>query len=58
MLKLFGTDGIRGIPGEEPLTSENIKKVSAGFATLIRKMANGKKNPPLSSEKTPGHHAP
>ena len=44
-LKLFGTDGIRGTPGEGPLTSESIKKIAGGFATLIRKMANGKKNP-------------
>ncbi len=43
--KLFGTDGIRGIPGEEPLTSESIRKIAGGFATLIKKMANGKKNP-------------
>ncbi|MBI2176311.1 phosphoglucosamine mutase [Candidatus Woesearchaeota archaeon] len=43
--KLFGTDGIRGTPGEEPLTSESIKRIAGGFATLIRKMANGKKNP-------------
>lgn len=43
--KLFGTDGIRGIPGEEPLTSESIRKIAEGFATLIKKMANGKKNP-------------
>ena len=43
--KLFGTDGIRGTPGEEPLTSESIKKIAGGFAALIKKMANGKKNP-------------
>ena len=43
--KLFGTDGIRGIPGEEPLTSESIRKIAGGFATLLKKMANGKKNP-------------
>ena len=45
MPKLFGTDGIRGISGEEPLTAESINKIAGGFATLIRKMANGKKNP-------------
>lgn len=43
--KLFGTDGIRGTPGQEPLTSESIKKIAAGYAALIRKKANGKKNP-------------
>ena len=43
--KLFGTDGIRGMPGEEPLTSESIRKIAGGFATLIKKLANGKKNP-------------
>lgn len=44
-LKLFGTDGIRGTPGEGLLTSESIEKIAAGYAALIRKMANGKKNP-------------
>lgn len=44
-LRLFGTDGVRGAPGEEPLTSGSIKKIAGGFAALIRKMANGKKNP-------------
>ncbi len=45
MAKLFGTDGIRGIPGEAPLTSESIKKIAGGFALLIKRRANGKKNP-------------
>ncbi len=45
MTRLFGTDGIRGKPGDEPLTSESIKKIAGGFANLIKKAANGKKNP-------------
>ena len=45
--KLFGTDGIRGTPGKEPLTPETIGKIAAGFAALIRKLAHGKKNPSI-----------
>ncbi len=43
--KLFGTDGIRGKPGEEPLTLGSIRKLAAGYANLIKKIAHGKKNP-------------
>ncbi|MBI2141636.1 phosphoglucosamine mutase [Candidatus Woesearchaeota archaeon] len=43
--KLFGTDGIRGTPGQEPLTPGSIRKIAAGYANLIRKIAHGKKNP-------------
>ena len=45
--KLFGTDGIRGTPGEEPLTPESIRKIAGGFTTLVRKLTNGKKNPSI-----------
>ncbi len=50
-IKLFGTDGIRGTPGEEPLTSESIRKIAGGFAALVRKMTNGKKNPSIVAGK-------
>ncbi|MBI3036710.1 phosphoglucosamine mutase [Candidatus Woesearchaeota archaeon] len=43
--KLFGTDGIRGTPGQEPLTPGSIRKIAAGYANLIKKIAHGKKNP-------------
>ncbi len=43
--KLFGTDGIRGTPGQEPLTPGSIRKIAAGYANLTKKIAHGKKNP-------------
>ncbi len=43
--KLFGTDGIRGTPGQELLTPGSIRKIAAGYANLIKKIAHGKKNP-------------
>jgi phosphoglucosamine mutase len=33
--KLFGTDGIRGTPGEHPLTDEMILKIGKAAATLL-----------------------
>ena len=41
--KLFGTDGIRGTPGQEPLTLGSIRKIAAGYANLIKKIAHGLK---------------
>ncbi len=46
--RMFGTDGIRGTPGQEPLTYESIRKIAGGFAALTKKMANGKKNPSVA----------
>ena len=34
--KLFGTDGIRGTPGEYPLTDEMIHKIGCSIASFIR----------------------
>ena len=37
MSTLFGTDGVRGIPGKEPLTAETIRKLAALAARLLLK---------------------
>ncbi|MBI4386423.1 MAG: phosphoglucosamine mutase [Elusimicrobia bacterium] len=36
-LRLFGTDGIRGIPGRYPLTSEMVRRVGYAAATVLRR---------------------
>ena len=37
MSKLFGTDGVRGIPGEHPLTQDTVRKIAALAASLLLK---------------------
>src|SRR4051812_2985812 len=32
---LFGTDGVRGIPGQEPLTQETIRRIAALAARIL-----------------------
>jgi phosphoglucosamine mutase len=34
--RLFGTDGVRGIPGREPLTTANVAKIAAIAARLMK----------------------
>ncbi len=41
MAELFGTDGIRGKPGKEPLTAATIAKIAKAFATFLK--ADGRK---------------
>lgn len=41
--KLFGTDGIRGKPGEEPLTHETIVRITVAFVRFLRK-SSGREN--------------
>ena len=34
-MKIFGTDGIRGKVGEDPITVNTIKKIAYAFADII-----------------------
>ncbi len=36
-MKLFGTDGIRGVAGDYPLDSDNVKKIGAAAAVVFAK---------------------
>lgn len=52
--KLFGTDGIRGIPGQYPLTGDVIKKVGFAAASVL----SGRGQPPFPSKKWDSPHVP
>ncbi len=43
MKSLFGTDGVRGIAGQEPLTPRSIRKLGASAAAVYRKQVKGRK---------------
>lgn len=34
--RLFGTDGVRGIPGQEPLTESNVRRIAAIAAKIMQ----------------------
>ncbi len=43
--KLFGTDGIRGTPGEHPLTDDMIRRIGSGIARFVVTEAPRKRKP-------------
>ncbi|MBI5882557.1 MAG: phosphoglucosamine mutase [Elusimicrobia bacterium] len=49
--RLFGTDGVRGIPGKPPLTPQTIRSIARSAAGLLlrrRTGANGSRPPPAN----------
>ena len=55
MAKIFGTDGIRCLVNQEPLSPETCLKISKAVAYLLSSTKNKKRRAIICKDTTPGH---